>query len=194
MKEIAKIAALTFLSAMLLVSCGGEQNKSGGGSSSNPYGNYPGGATFGGNGTQLPGDWVQRVINENPCYDYNTGQLNNARTNLIIPLQGMNVNANSMYAGVTYEGDVGVVTNRNGQPVIEVFACRRPDLAPNSRGYIVSQSGIAPVLNVSRNCGVGEITAMDIAVETAQGGYIFKFYPIYLGSGNSQARSSICQY
>ena len=193
-REIAKFFVLV-LSATLLVACGGEQNKSsGGGSSSSGYGNYPGGTTFG-NGTQLPNNWVEIVLNENPCIDYNTGQVNNARTRVIVPLQGMNVNANSMFAGITYEGDVGIVSNRNNQPVIEIFACRRPDLQSNARGYIVSQSGVPPVLNYSRNCAVGEVTAMDIGLETPQGGYLLKFYPIYLNSMNSRNNgSSLCQY
>ena len=193
-REIAKLVVLSLLSATLLVACGGEQNKS---SSSRKNGigyNYPGGSSFG-NGTALPGDWVQRLQNENPCIDYNTGQLNNARTRVVVPLQGMNVNANSRFAGITYEGDVGIVSNQNNRPVIEIFACRRPDLQSNSRGYIVSQSGQPPVLNYSSNCAVGEVTAMDIGVETAQGGYLFRFYPIYMNSMNKPSNgSSLCQY
>lgn len=194
LKKTSKLLVFVLM-AVFLAACGGDQNRSSSNRSNGGIGGfgYPGGTNFG-NGTSLPNNWVDILLNENPCIDYNTGQLNNARTRVVVPLQGMNVNAGSLYAGITYEGDVGIVSNQGGQPVMEIFSCLRPDLATNSRGYIVSQNGVPPVLNVSRNCAVGEVTAMDIGLETQLGGYLLKFYPIYLNSMNSRNNgSSICQ-
>ncbi len=195
MRELVKVSLLTLVTMAFLVSCG-KENKSSGGSSSNSsnYG-YPTGGSYGNGSMSLPSNWIDILRNENPCTDYNTGNITNNRTRIVVTLDGLNVNANSMYAGITGEGDIGIVSVKNNRPVIEIFACNRPNLGSNARGYIVSQYGTAPVLNVSQNCSVSEISSMDIGLETNQSGYILRFYPIYLDSRNKpQYGSRLCQY
>ena len=193
-RAIFKTAIMMALAATLLVSCGKENRSTSGNSNNGAFG-YPGGNTYG-NGSNLPNNWIDILIQENPCMNFSgNGGINNNRSRIIVQMQGVNVNAGSMYAGITYEGDVGVVSNQNGSPVLEIFACQRPDLSGNSAGFIMSANGMPPVLNTSSNCSVSEITALDAGVNTQYGGYHFAFYPIYLDSVNKAAYgSALCQY
>ncbi len=184
-----------------MVSCG-KNNKSGGGSSSSGGGIGVGGfgsygninvAGYSGNLGQL----LNVVASENPCrttgggYGYGYGQQpyqnSNARTVVAIPLQGINVNAGSLYVGVTPEGDIAVVSNTNGGPRMELHLCARPDLT--GQGQLMAN----PVLNSSQRCPIGEITASDVMLQSSAGAqpYILKYAPIHIPG--TDRYSSICQ-
>lgn len=190
-KKAVKLLMVAALSSLMLVGCG-KDNKSSSNSSRNDF-NYPG-TTFTGNGSNLPNNWLDILMSENRCMDMGMGNTSNRRVRIQIPLQGMNVNAASLYVGITYEGDVGVVTQRNGTGILDLYACPRPDLRSNAQGFIMSANGMPPVLNTSLNCALGEITAMNAGVNTQMGGYQFAFYPIYLNGANKPNGSSLCQF
>ena len=192
---IKSILMLAF-AVTLMVSCG-KENKSGDANNNpNQYnnGNY-GGFQYGNinnNGMNLPGDWMNIVMNENPCQvSYQNGSpFNNSgsgRTIVTIPLNGVNVNQGSVHIGVTPQGDVGIVSNQNNGPVIELHLCQRPDLT--------GQGGLSsnPVINSSDNCPLSEITSMNVSLagNPQFSAYILQFAPIHIQGTNRF--SSLCQ-
>jgi hypothetical protein len=172
------VTMLTFVSTVL-VSCGDNKNTSGG-SKSSGY-SYPSVSTSG-NGMSLPSNWLSIVQSENPC---RTGSNSNNRTRVVVPLNGVNVNAGAYYTGVTPEGDVGIVSNQSGGPVMEVYICQRPDLT--GQGSLMNN----PVLSTSYECPIGEITRTNIALQGQYGTYNLSFAPINIIG--TDRRSSLCQ-
>ena len=96
------------LTATLFVSCG-KKNTSGSSSSNSGSYTYPGTAGgVGAQGMQLPSNWLQIVMNENPCQQ--NGQ-SNQRQRVVIPVPQSNINAGSFFVGITAEGDVAIASN-----------------------------------------------------------------------------------
>lgn len=188
---------MAVIMSTLLVSCG-QENESGRKGINNPFGgfNYAGIASA--NGMNLPANWLQVVGNENPCrstsgYNYGPGYQQNQtvgagqRQRIVIPMPNFNVNAGAAYVGVTPEGDIGIVSNQNQGPVLEVYICVRPDVT--GQGQVIRQ----PALNTSQRCPVSEITASDITLSTnsGYGDYLLKFAPIHIPG--TDRFSSLCR-
>ena len=130
----------------------------------------------------LPSNWLEIVAQENPCQLSGT----TARVSIATTLQGLNINAGAIYAGVTPEGDIGIITNQNGNPTLEVLAC--DDLAAAGTPTVFDYS--FPVLNVSDICPISEITDFDVVIQTTQGQAILEFAPIAIPGARA---SSLCQ-
>lgn len=194
--HLIKSILMLALAVTLMVSCG-KENKSGDDNNSNQYsnGNY-GGFQYGNinnNGMNLPQNWQTVVMNENPCsVNYQNGSPFNNNSNtgrqiVVIPLTGINVNQGSVHVGVTPQGDVGIVSNQNNGPVIELHLCQRPDIT--GRGGLSSN----PVLNTSSNCPLSEVTSLDVSLEGNPqfAAYLLQFAPIHIQ--NTDRRSSLCR-
>jgi hypothetical protein len=187
-RNFFKVTTMLTLMSLLLISCGGENESGNNRNNVNGY-NYAGISTAG-NGISLPGNWLQIVHNENPCrVNSNFNGQNTSvsgKIRVVVPLQGANINAGAFYAGVTPEGDVGIVSNQGNGPVMEVFLCPRADVS--GQGSLMA----TPVLNTSRECPIGEITAANISLQGQFGyNYNLSFAPInILGTDR---RSSLCQ-
>jgi len=181
---LKKIAITSFTTA-LLVSCGGKNTS--GGNTSGAFGAY--GNLAGGNGYANFGAILQQVANENPCRingGGGGGQGIGGRQSTTVNLQGINVNVNSSYVGVTAEGDIAVVHNSNGVAALDMYLCPRPNTS--GQGELTQ----LPVLNTSQECPVGEITAADVLLYANQSQpYYLKFFPIHIpGAGKY---SQVCQ-
>ena len=180
-----KKIAITSFTAALLVSCGGKNTS--GGANSGVFGAY--GGLSGGNGYADFGAILQQVAIENPCRingGAGGGQGVGARQSTTVNLQGINVNSNSSYVGVTAEGDIAVVYNNNGIAAMDMYLCPRPNT--NGQGELTK----FPVLNTSQQCPVGEITAADVLLYANQSQpYYLKFFPIHIP--NAGKYSQVCQ-
>jgi hypothetical protein len=182
-----KVTTMLTLMSILMISCG-KENESGKTSNSTNNG-YPGISSAGNGGISLPSNWLQRVQNENPCITVNNNQ-NPTRQRVDVPLQGTNINAGAFYVGVTPEGDVGVVINRNGiGAVMEVYLCPRPDAT--GQGSLMA----TPVVNNSNECPVGEISRANISLSAQYGAYNLSFAPIHiLGTDRTSSMCSNQQF
>jgi len=181
MKAAFKKALMLSVLALSLVACG-ENNTTGKSSNSTSgtwgqFGGYGGGQYYGGNGNQLPSDWLDRVGQENPC------QMGGQRAQAQMAVQA-NVNVGALYVGVTSEGDIAVVNNENGAPTMTLFICPRPDLT--GQGSITNQ----PITEASQYCPVGQVSASDVQLQGQYGQYYLKFAPIHIPGTNRI--SSIC--
>lgn len=133
----------------------------------------------------LPSDWLNRLYGEYPCRDYysNNGAASNARTIIDVQAPGpYQVNAGSLYTGVTLEGDILVISNQNNNIRAQVHSCNRPSQITRAK-YITK-----PVLNISENCAMGEVTAADILLDSSNGVYHLAFFP-----AGMSARSTLCK-
>lgn len=166
-----------FMQVMMLfvlvfsVSCG-ENNTTGKNKNRNnsvyPWGGTFGGGTYhGGNGNQLPSNWLDVVAQQNPC------QFGGQRAQAQMQVQA-NVNVGALYVGVTSEGDMAIVNNQNGVAVMTVYICPRPDLT--GQGTITRQ----PITESSQFCPVGQVTASDVTIQGQYGQYYLKFAPIHI--------------
>ena len=186
MKTRAKQMILGFLSlslaGLILTSCGADNSS--GGSNSNNSGSS---ITASGNGNSLPSNWRNVIMNEYPCTTYNAnGSNSQSRRTLSLSTSSsiVSINANSIHAGVTVEGDV-LIRRRSGNTITtELYACERPNF---NSSRPTAQYATSPVLNTSRYCSVGEISAANIYVGSSYGNYQLAFFPI----GYSGA-SSLC--
>ncbi len=178
-KSFLKVIFTFTLLSTLLVGCG-KENESGGSSGSSN--SWNGGVTSVGNGNKLPSDWVKRLENEYRC---NTGySTNNSRQRLGVQVPGqLNLNANALHVGVTLEGDILIMSNKNNRTTVELRACRRP--ANSSQAQLYTQ----PVVNVSRVCAIGEITAANVMVQTQYGPYELVFFPIGMSAPSTLCNS-----
>lgn len=181
-----KALFLVFLVPTMMISCG-KKNKSGASSSSTGIGTDPWIGTNVNSSTAniaLPGDWLNRLYNEYPCRNYyNNGANTTARTTINVQAPGpYQVNAGALYAGVTLEGDILIISNQNNSISAQVHACNRPGLT-NTAQYIKK-----PVLNISENCAMGEITAADILLDSQNGVYHLAFFP-----AGMSARTTLCR-
>ncbi len=172
------IFTFTLLST-LLVSCG-KENESGGSSGSSS--SWSGGVTSVGNGNKLPSDWVKRLENEYRC---NTGySTSNSRQRLGVQASGqLNLNANALHVGVTMEGDILIMSNKNNRITVELRACRRAANSTQAQFYTY------PAINVSRNCAIGEVTAANVMLQTQYGPYELKFFPIGMSAPSTLCNS-----
>ena len=173
---------LGLLVSTLFVSCGGDNNTGTGRTSADPWG---GTVVAAGNGSTLPTNWQQVLYNEYPC---NVGGYSStSRITINVQSSGqLMVNSGSMYVGVTYNGDILIIRNESNRISAQIHACQRPGLV-NNGAYLATQ----PVLNVSRTCSVGEITAADISLNSNNGyQYPLVFYPIGLSSPSSLCSNS----
>lgn len=181
-KSFIKAATMALLVSTLFISCG-KDNKSGGSSPSNtPVVTDPwsGGSTNVGNGNSLPSNWINVLYNEYSC---NTGANNNTRVRMQVQAQGpITINASALHVAVTLEGDILVMSNTNNVVSMELHACQRPGMQ-NTAQFIQK-----PVLNVSYQCAMGEVTAADILLNSQNGPYSLVFFPAGLSSP-----SSLCQ-
>ena len=179
LKEIIKQGLLLTVLSLALISCG-KNNKSGSSSSSTTTtGTITGGTYQGGNGTVLPGNWLDVLFNENRC------QYNGTREKKVINLQGISINAGGLYIGATSNGDIAVVSNQNNQPVMDLYLCPR-------QGMVGGQLLSNPIINYSSLCPMGEITQANVRLNGSNGGYsIEAFRPVHIQGTN--VRSSLCQ-
>jgi hypothetical protein len=185
------------LATTLMVSCG-KENKSGDPTNNNQYSNNGG---FGGynygnintNNMNLPGNWQNIVMNENPCQisTYQNGSpFNNngtGRTRVVIPLNGVNINQGSVHIGVTPEGDIAIASNQAQGAVVELLLCPRPDLT--GQGGLMNN----PVLESDSSCPLSKITDTDISLSSnsGYGNYILQFAPIHIYG--TDRYSSLCR-
>ena len=184
MKTRVKQIIMGFLSlsltGLLLTSCGAD-NSSGGSSSSGSS------ITTSGNGNSLPSNWRNVIMNEYPCTTYNSsGTISQSRRTLSLSTSSsiVSVNANSIHAGVTVEGDVLIIRRSGNTITTELYACERPNFRSSTP---TAQYATSPVLNTSSYCSVGEISAANVYVGSSYGTYQLAFFPI----GYSGA-SSLC--
>lgn len=176
-QNLLKAAVMLGLTSTLMVSCGKKNTTGGGGSDSGIYDVYT--QTYAGaQGMNLPSNWFEIIAQENPC------QQGGRRAQVQIPVD-VNVNAGGLYVGVTSYGDVSVIHNQGGRPVMDLHICPRAGLT--GQGQLTQH----PVLNNSRVCPIGEITAGDVVLYGQQVHYQLKFAPIHIPNGGRYSR--LCQ-
>lgn len=172
MKNLLSIAAV----GAMVASCGGS-NRSGGGGSSSSDGIS--GLPVGAQGNSL--QYLQVVRQENPCRNQAT------RRTASFPLQNVRAN-NGDYIGVSPFGDIAIVSVNNGQAHMNLEICQRAGTSGKGR---VTRN---PVLNLSRYCPIGEISALDVVLEgyPAMG---IAFAPVFVADvyGRIIKNSSVCQ-
>ena len=178
MKKLVMKMVVISITSLLLISCGGTKNTSGGSNSKDPVVTNPD-IFAGGNGTALPPNWQDIIRQENPC-QYGGNQ----RRTVTFPVQ-VNANVGSMYVGVTSEGDIAYIQNQNGNITLTAEICARPDLG---NGGQVSQK---IVVNNSLACPVGEITEAYISLQGNYGTYTLGLRPIHVP--NIGIASSLCR-
>lgn len=177
LKSLLSIALLS----TLFVSCG-QDNKTGQSSRNSSIGSgiwgnvYNNGQYGGGNGAQLPSNFLDIIAQENTCVQ--GGQRSQAQITL-----NQNINAGSLYVGVTSYGDISVVQNRGGVATMTMYICPRAGLT--GQGQLMQN----PIVNISQACPVGEISRAHMVL-TGQPSYEVIFRPIHIP--NSGIRSSLC--
>lgn len=179
-----KRLATFMVAATIMVSCG-KNNTSGTTTDQadnwNTWGDgytLPGGTYGSGNGNQLPGNWMNVVSQENPCYQ--GGQRSTAQLELNI-----NANAGGAFVGVTSYGDIAVVANQNGRTVATMYICPRYGLT--GQGQFISQ----PVIESSPYCPIGQVSNLDVQLGSQAGQpYYLAFRPIHIPGTGYQ--SSLC--
>lgn len=179
MKTRAKSLFHLLVSTMLLVglmsSCG-KENESGG--NSNNIGTY--GTVAGTGGGSVPSNWFKTLQNEYRCQ---TGYSQRSRTTM--NLNGaVNVNAGAIHVGVTVEGDLAVISRSSNNIILEVYACQRGGMNMNQQPQLYQ----APIVNQSNSCVIGEVSAMNVYLNSTYGTYTLAFFPIGM-----HAPSSLCQ-
>lgn len=173
--RLFKSTLVLSLSTLLLASCGGGKNTSGGKSKIDPLAG--GGVIAGGNGQVLPSNWRNVVRQENPCISGG-----GTRRVVSFPVQ-TNANVGAIYVGVTSEGDIAYINNNNGTTTLTVEVCQRPDLG---NGGQVAQK---IVVNNSYYCPVGEITEAYLSLKGNYGQYTLALRPIHVPG---YVHSSLC--
>ena len=183
-----KALLMALLMPAVMVSCG-DQNKSGSGSSSSNSDPWGGTNANGNSSLTLPSDWLTRLQNEYPCKNYYNNTSSNTRRKINVQSPGaFQVNAGTLHAGVTLEGDILIVSNSNNQVKAELYACDRPGLT--SQAQFIKM----PILNVSDNCAMAEVTAGDIIVNANSGdGFQSGIYQLAFFPAGMSAQSSLCR-
>lgn len=177
----ALMKVLVLVVLVFAAACG-ENNTSG--KNKNRNNNYPWGGTFGGggtfvggNGNSLPANWLDQVAIENPCL------YGGQRAQAQLQVQA-NVNVGALYVGVTSEGDMAIVNNQNGLPLMTLYICPRPDLT--GQGTIIRQ----PITENSVSCPVGQISSSEVSLQGQYGQYRLNLRPIHIP--NAGVVSSLC--
>ena len=173
-----KALLMALLVPTMMISCG-KKNKSG---DSSPTTGIPGVGTVYNAGSgliALPTDWVSRLYNEYPCRSYYGNNSNNRITINVQAPGPIQINNGSLHTAVTLEGDILVMKNLNNVITTQVHACERPGLT--SEAMFIKE----PILNTSKTCAMGEVTAADILLNSSNGVYHLAFFPAGLSSQTS---------
>lgn len=145
-----KRLATFMIAASIMVSCG-KNNTSGTTTDISDNWNIGGGVYGGGNGNQLPSNWMDVVSRENPCYFGGT-QRSQAQIQI-----NANVNVGAVYVGVTSYGDIAIVQNQGGVPTMKMYICQRAGLT--GQGQVMNQN---QVVENSQYCPLGQISDIDV--------------------------------
>lgn len=127
----------------------------------------------------LPSNSLEIIGKENPC------EVGSTRLRTSITLENQDVDKDSIYAGVTPEGDIATIQKHNGKTVLDMYICSRPDMA--GQGTISRKF----TTQVSLQCNIDEIIG-DVMIETTSdyGSYMLAFAPIdVIGT---ERKSSLC--
>ncbi|MBT4792043.1 MAG: hypothetical protein HON90_10765 [Halobacteriovoraceae bacterium] len=201
-KSFIRAIFIATLASTVFVSCG-ETNKSGG---SNDPAPAPGTINTAGTGQILPANWRDLIFQQYPCKvytnNYNTpygapsAPTNNVRRRTTLTAAGqIHINAGALHVGVTTEGDVLIMSNNNNTVNLELHSCERPGLQVQASAQFMAQ----PVINDSKYCAMGEVTAADISLgATTQYGQNFQlhfaFYPVGLSAPSTLCNQNPMNY
>lgn len=177
-----KWSVLLVLSSMLILGGCGDKNKSGGSGTDSYWGGLNTGTYNGIPPVNTSNPFVQTVFQSVQCVNtgYGGGVVGSSQRMGSGIAYNSQIAFNGVYVGVTYEGDIAVLTGNGGtvpggggNSVLSIYLCPRPNV---NSGQLVAPVAYAPT---SRGCRVDQISAMNIAIP---GLPQLTFFPVHLHS------------